>query len=348
MHTIVFLWPGAVPYMMRIYEQLADWGHRVVVFNSEMDPTTPCFAVPYPGIDYRTSEGLDYLPLLEQVRSINPDVIVTSGWYISKYKKVCKWFSQHTNVPTLCKIDSQYLDTWKQRIGFLISPWFCKPCFSHMLVPGVRQYHFACKLGYDTQHIVMYGLSADVDLFNKVNISNKKQDYPKTFLFVARLAKEKGLEILVKAWKEIQEKNGWNVVIIGTGSEKERLELDKIDGISLFEYMQQNELVKYTENSGVYILPSTYEPWALTIQEFAAAGMPLLCSETCGATPHFLINGYNGYVFETGNFKSLKRRMEQFISMSDEELFIMAENSKKLANQIKPEFTAASILSVIR
>ena len=137
-------------------------------------------------------------------------------------------------------------------------------------------------------------------------------------------------------------------MIIGTGEEKERLSLDRIGGLEICEYMQQKELVNITDSCGVFLLPSTYEAWSVVMHEFAAAGMPLLCSETCGAVPHFLINGYNGFIFETGDFKSLKKRMEQFIGMSDEDLFMMAENSKKLAAQILPEFVAASIVSILK
>ena len=217
-----------------------------------------------------------------------------------------------------------------------------------MLVPGVRQYHFARRLGYDRKHIVLNGLSADMRLFDEVDISLKKENYPHTFLFVGRLVRSKGIELIVKAWNEIKDKRGWKVVFIGSGDEKDRLLLDNTDGFIVYEYMQQKELIQYTDKSGVFLLPSTYEPWSVVMHEFTAAGMPLLCSETCGAVPHFLINGYNGYTFDTGDYKSLKDRMEKFMAMSEEDLYKMAENSKKLAPQITPEFAAASIISVLK
>lgn len=345
---IVFLWPNAVPYMLRVYEQLGDWGYKVTVYNSEMDHAAPCFANPHRGVDYRESEHLDYEALLEEVKDLNPDLLVTSGWHTKKYKKICRFFKQKKGIPTLCKIDSQYLHTWHQKIGFLLSPWFCKPSFSHMLVPGVRQYYFARRLHYDRSHILLFGLSADTALFDSIDITTKQIKYPHTFLFVGRLLKLKGLELLLKAWKSLSYKKDWRLMIVGSGPEKERLHLDNEDGVELHEYMQQDELARLTLESGVMVLPSTYEAWAVVMHELAAAGLPLLCSETCGAVPHFLIRGFNGFTFETGNYNSLRIQMEKFIDMPDDELYVMAQNSRKLSCQINPEFSAASIVSVIQ
>jgi len=41
------------------------------------------------------------------------------------------------------------------------------------------------------------------------------------------------------------------------------------------------------ENSGCFILPSRYEPWALVIHEAACAGLPIICTNVCGTVDHF-------------------------------------------------------------
>lgn len=304
--------------------------------------------MPIPGVVYKDASTLGVEELIAEVEKAHPQLIVTSGWYIKKYKKACEYFKSKAGVPTMCKIDTQWLHTLKQRMGLIMSPWFCKRSFTYMLVPGVRQYEFARKLGYDDAHIAFWGLSGDLALFNGVKIECKKGRIPKKFIFAARLVKAKGIDVLLEAWNSIEDKRGWTLEIIGSGPEKERLHLDTQTNVKLLPYMQQPELVKYIEDSGVYVLPSIYEPWALTIHEFAAAGMPLLCSDACGAVSHLLINGFNGFTFEAGNSESLRTRMEQLINITDEQLYEMGVNSRKLASQITPEFTAASIVSVLK
>ncbi len=58
--------------------------------------------------------------------------------------------------------------------------------------------------------------------------------------------------------------------------------------------MSQDVLIKEIQKSGCFILPSIFEPWAVVIHEFACAGLPIIATEVCGATPHFVINGFNG------------------------------------------------------
>ena len=318
------------------------------MFHTELDPNAPCPLMPISGVIYKDASAISLKELIAEVREASPSLIVTSGWTIKKYKKACEYFNRKEGVPTMCKIDTQWLHTFRQWVGFVISPWFCKRSFSYMLVPGVRQYEFARKLGYDDRHVAFWGLSGDIALFNEVKMEVKKEKLPKKFIFAARLVKAKGLDVLLEAWNSIEDKRGWMLEIIGSGPEKERLRLDTQTNVKLLPYMQQPELVKYIEDSGVYILPSIYEPWALTIHEFAAAGMPLLCSDACGAVSHLLITGFNGFTFEAGNSESLRVRMEQLINMKDEQLYEMGVNSRKLARQITPEFTAASIISVLK
>ena len=68
---------------------------------------------------------------------------------------------------------------------------------------------------------------------------------------------------------------------------------------------------------GVFVLPSIYEPWALVLQEFAAAGLPILCSSICGASPHFVINNYNGYTFTAGDVLFLISQVLRFFLLFD-------------------------------
>jgi glycosyltransferase involved in cell wall biosynthesis len=57
----------------------------------------------------------------------------------------------------------------------------------------------------------------------------------------------------------------------------------------------------------VLALPSDYEPWALVINEAAAAGLPSVSSDVVGATAELVRNGVNGRLFPVGSRRGAER-----------------------------------------
>ena len=54
-----------------------------------------------------------------------------------------------------------------------------------------------------------------------------------------------------------------------------------------------------------FVCPAN-EHWGVVVHEAAAAGLPLLLSNTTYAGTHFLVEGINGYSFDENNYKDLK------------------------------------------
>ena len=94
-------------------------------------------------------------------------------------------------------------------------------------------------------------------------------------------------------------------------------------------------------------MPSRREPWGVVIHEFAAAGLPLICSDACGAAQTFLIHGLNGFRFESGNVDSLANQMLKIVGSADEVLYKMSEQSHELAQRITPTTSATNLISII-
>ena len=67
------------------------------------------------------------------------------------------------------------------------------------------------------------------------------------------------------------------------------------------------KLVKFYHKSDVFILPSRYETWGLTINESMSAGNAILASEECGASYDLVKNNINGY--KVDNFQSLSKKI---------------------------------------
>jgi glycosyltransferase involved in cell wall biosynthesis len=94
-------------------------------------------------------------------------------------------------------------------------------------------------------------------------------------------------------------------------------------------------------------VPSRKEPWGLVLHEFSAAGLPIICSDECGAAPLFIVPNYNGYMFKALDIEDLVNQMLKIINMSDDQLVRMSQKSHFLGQRITPEISAASFMSII-
>src|SRR5690606_10461887 len=138
-------------------------------------------------------------------------------------------------------------------------------------------------------------------------------------------------DYLINAWEMIPNKKGWTLTLIGAGPLKEKLSARK--DVIVKDYMEQDLLIKEVENSGCFILPSILEPWAVVIHEFACAGLPIIATNVCGATPYFVIDGYNGASIKPKSIDAIKEAMQMVINSSDKELFSMSLKSRLLGSK---------------
>lgn len=290
-------------------------------------------------------QSLSKEEILNEIKLYEPDIVVTAGWMISEYNWVCKELRKTVDIPIVAMSDTPWYGTWRQKINTLISPFHVKKAFTHLWVSGIRQYDYARKLGFSNNQIIFNSLSADTETFNKVSTEKKQSFYPKNFLFIGRFTSVKGLSNLMKAWSEIQDKKGWTFTLIGQGEMEKEL-IESKDFI-VKDYMSQSNLIKEMENSGCFVLPSLQEPWALVIHEAAIAGLPIICTETCGAAPHFVINNYNGFRIKNNSVEDLKNKLVAIINLKEQELYGFSLNSRKLSKSISPEIQTASLMQVL-
>ena len=284
--------------------------------------------------------------LQKLISTIAPSVIYTSGWIDKGYLKICKHYKN--KIPVVVGLDTQWQGSIKQHILTLLSPFKILNYFTHCWVPGKLQYEYALRLGFKKEQILTGVYSCDFDLFHDQYLANKKsrQDqFPERFIYVGRYIEHKGITDLWQAFIELQNEspNDWELWCLGTGGIKP-IEHQKIKH---FGFVQPNELPKYIKETGVFVLPSHFEPWGVVVHEFAAAGFPIICSDQVGALTAFVEHNINGYVYEAGNTAELKNQLKKVMQLSDVELFEMGENSTKKAQKITPEIWSETLMKLI-
>ncbi|MGZ4055324.1 MAG: glycosyltransferase family 4 protein [Bacteroidia bacterium] len=285
----------------------------------------------------------DIKKLLEQ---IGPDVIYSSGWVDKGYMLACKQYKK-SGIPVIVGFDNQWTGSLKQQLARLISPFKILNHFSHCWVPGILQEEYALRLGFKKSNILNGFYCCDYDFFSKqyeANLDEKRKKFPKRFIFVGRYYDFKGITDLWQAFIQLQEEypNDWELWCFGTGD----LEPVKHAKIKHFGFVQPSELSSYISQTGVFVLPSHFEPWGVVMHEFATAGFPLICTDKVGARTVFLENNFNGYIYKSGSISGLKKVLKQMIGLNDTELLQMGERSREKAKQITPEHWVKQLISV--
>jgi glycosyltransferase involved in cell wall biosynthesis len=345
---IVFLYSEIATYFLACVEKLAQYEQvEVHIIRWPVNKEAPFqFSIPkeinvYDRGDYTQQEQLSSL-----VKSISPDIIYCSGWMDKGYLKICKQY--RSRIPVIVGFDNQWKATLKQWIAVVLSPFKIRNHFTHCWVPGSLQYTYAKRLGFAASNILTGFYSCDVDFFNaqyKTFQLQKKNNFPQRFIYVGRYVESKGVYDLWEAFKKLQEEqpNNWELWCLGGGD----IQVKEFPGIKHFGFVQPSKMPHFIENTGVFILPSHFEPWGVVVHEYAAAGFPIICSDEVGARTTFVENNLNGYIYASGNIEALKSAMAAMINSSNEKLNAMADESVKKASLITPDLWAKQLISLL-
>lgn len=319
--------------------------HVVHWDHNKMTPYSPPFIE---NVHYYNRSEFSAKSLREFAVSTRPDIVYISGWMDRGYLSAARVLRKR-RVPVVPGFDDIWQGTLRQRIASYIFPIVKNFYFSHAWVAGPYQFEFAKRLGFKNNQIIFNCLSADLRIFNdsySKSIGAKSLKYPHRFVYAGRFEPVKGVDILIKAWKNIQkEKKDWELCFIGNGSFCD--ELKNHEGVIIQDFMQPELLVEEIYKCGCFILPSRKDQWGLVLHEFSAAGIPLICSDMCGAAVVFISKNYNGFIFKSGDIKDIERQMLKIINLSDHELIRMAENSHLMGQKITPELSASNFISIL-
>ena len=135
----------------------------------------------------------------------------------------------------------------------------------------------------------------------------KRQDF---YLYVGRLSKEKGIDVMLNAFSQID----YKVKIIGDGPFKDKVEefVKKRDNIEYLGYLDRTEIYNQLKISKALISPSIiFEGLPLTIIESFSTGTPVITSDI-GAMGEMVNDGVDGLKFKVNDSSSLIQKLRQF------------------------------------
>lgn len=127
------------------------------------------------------------------------------------------------------------------------------------------------------------------------------------YLFVGSLTREKGVDLLVSAFKNINVP-GKTLTLVGANLGG-LPELNDLPNIKLAGYLFPDALRDAYVRADVVVLPSRLDGFGLVVAEAMATGTPVILSSAVGAKD-LVKHGENGWIFESENAAALAKLME--------------------------------------
>jgi len=191
-------------------------------------------------------------------------------------------------------------------------------------------------LGWDPCKVRSIPNGIDTELFcpvsgNEKSLLRQSLNLPTNkdlFVFTGRLAKSKGVLMLIEVWNELVRKfPDVHLVLVGSGSGV--LSFDGCED-ELIAYLKDHRLERtvslagqvnnvqvYLQASDVFVFPSEYEGFGLVIVEALACGLPAVVTRVGVATEH--IEDYsNGILVKPKDRTGLLKAMEWLLSHKEQ------------------------------
>lgn len=141
----------------------------------------------------------------------------------------------------------------------------------------------------------------------KDHIKNKlKISEDKIILTVGRFIYSKGIDVLLKACKNLP--NEYGIYIIGGEPTEEYLELKNklnLENVHFVGFKTKDKLKDYYMASDIFVLPTREDVWGLVINEAMAYGLPIITTDRCVAGLELIEDYKNGFIVSSDDEKSL-------------------------------------------
>jgi glycosyltransferase involved in cell wall biosynthesis len=143
-------------------------------------------------------------------------------------------------------------------------------------------------------------------------------------LFVGRITGEKQIDVLLKAVALLPAELRATLEIVGGGDQKRNLEhlaqsLGLGDRVVFSGYVTDDQLREAYTRATVFAMPSIAELQSIATMEAMASALPIVAANAM-ALPHLVHHGDNGFLFEPGNAQELADRLQELLTMPQQEL----------------------------
>jgi len=326
---------GVGVILPRLADALMARGHAVRVYSASYplpagalerpevhrSPSVPLFV--YPDVQWALPRTRD---IAADLREFEPDIVHVATEFSMGLTGVK--LSQQLGIPVVASAHTDYQKYaisyglgWVLTAGWLYLRWFYAQA-DRVLCPSGWYARYLQSRGVSNTGIWTRGV--DTEEFNPAHRSQEYRDAfgagPDDLLltYVGRLAREKDLHLLLRAWEELRRVRGnAQLVLLGRGPFEEEIRRRAIPGVHTAGVLRGRELAVAYASADLFVFPSPTETFGNSLLEAMASGLPSL-AVSAGGVVEFAQHGRNAWLVESGNGTALRIGLERL--MRDGEL----------------------------
>ncbi|MFM7441726.1 MAG: glycosyltransferase family 4 protein, partial [Snowella sp.] len=187
--------------------------------------------------------------------------------------------------------------------------------YDKVIVFSQLQRHLLVKLGVPRSRLVIIPNGVDVDKYSPGESPIKSQfQAERLFVYLGRIATEKNVESLLKAWRHCEMGNECQLLIVGDGPLKPSLQMNygKEYGINWLGFVaDEMTRINILRAADVFILPSLVEGLSLSLLEAMSCGAACLATDA-GADGEVLEGGAGAILGTQGVTTQLRTLLPLF------------------------------------
>ncbi|MBX9258053.1 glycosyltransferase family 4 protein [Desmonostoc muscorum CCALA 125] len=315
---------GNVTYSREITNALLDKGHQVSFLHfaqeeSEPDNWPNLQEVPLPFIYksqvYTIPTFKATKVLTDSLRKIKPDVVHAS-LTLSPLDFVLPEICEELRLPLVATFHTPFagkgakLISGTQLLAYqLYAPFLVN--YDRVIVFSQIQRELLARMGVREENIAIIPNGVDPIKYSP-GASKLKAEFQagRLFVYQGRIAPEKNVEALLRAWKQSQMDRNSKLLIVGDGPLKSSLEpfYGWEYGINWLGFVaDENRRIEILRGADVFILPSLVEGLSLSLLEAMSSGLACLATDV-GADGEVLEKGA-GIVINTKTVRSQLRTL---------------------------------------
>ncbi|MDJ0675360.1 MAG: glycosyltransferase family 4 protein [Calothrix sp. MO_167.B42] len=314
---------GNVTYSREITNSLLDRGHQVSFLHfaqeeSQGDNWPNCPEVSLPFIYKSQVYTIPTLKatkvLTHSLRTLKPDIVhasLTLSPLDFRLPEIC----EELNIPLIATFHTPFakgakLVSGTQFLAYqLYAPFLGN--YDRVIIFSQIQRELLARLHVPESKIAVIPNGVDAIKYSP-GISQIKAEFQAERLFVyqGRIAPEKNVESLLRAWKQAEMSEGSKLLIVGNGPLKPSLETfyGSEHGVIWLGFIaDENRRIEILRGADVFVLPSLVEGLSLSLLEAMACGMACLATDV-GADGEVLEHGA-GVVLDTKEARSQLRTL---------------------------------------
>jgi len=247
--------------------------------------------------------------------------------------------AEHLRIPVLMRGDSNGFQRKSEPVKHIVKQAFIQWLFqkiSGFLCVGKLNYKFYQSYGIGEERLFWMPYAVDNDYFQKqaTMAGTNREELRRSLnlepgrpiiLYAAKLIEKKRPQDLLEAYRllspdGLQEPEPY-LLFVGDGAMRSQLEAEaqatNWQSIRFLGFRNQSELPALYDLCDVFVLPSSFEPWGLVVNEVMNASKPVIVSDRVGAAIDLVQHGENGYIFPVGSVKELAAQLRQLLTNPD-------------------------------